>query len=92
MVDDGKLHGYNEMNNSQRETILAVKQHEENLAALIASIDISDELPPNTRFNPDYTLLIEAKRHFMMGYMLLTRAVARPADPYEEAIERAHQS
>lgn len=89
MTDDGKLHGYNEMNNSQQETILAIKLHEENLAALIAGIDISDELPPDTRFDPDYTLLIEAKRHFMLGYMLLTRAVARPVDPYDEALENA---
>lgn len=89
MTDDGKLHGYNEMNAAQLETIDAIKKHEENLAALVASVVIADELPPDSRFDPEYSLILDAKRHFMMGYMLLTRAVARPVDPYDEAVERA---
>lgn len=91
MTDDGKLPGYRVLKDSERETILAIKQHEENLAALIASIDISSELPPDTQFVPDYELLHDAKRHFMLGYMLLTRAVARPVDPYDVALRKAQR-
>jgi hypothetical protein len=75
-TDDGKLHGYNEMNDTQRDTINTIKAHEENLAALWKAIVEHDNI------DTDYDLTREAREHFRMGYMLLVRAVASPRDPF----------
>jgi hypothetical protein len=77
------VRGYRNLTESEIDQINAIKEAEEELAALWGSVE------RDSRTDPRW--LAVARTHFQEGFSALVRSVAQPADPFQRAFENNQQ-
>lgn len=77
------VRGYRDLDPDEVANINAIKEHEEELAALWGAVE------RDSRTDPRW--LAVARTHFQEGFSALVRSITRPADPFQRAFEDNQQ-